>query len=74
MNENNQVYKWTRRDKVLHLLPAIPLVVFYVGTAYLLAVGSIYLAGDSCCYGWPLILPLRASALDVHIVVAIALV
>jgi hypothetical protein len=37
VNENNQVYQWTRRDKVLHLLPAIPLVVFYVGTAYLLA-------------------------------------
>lgn len=45
MNENNQVYQWTRRDKVLHLLPAIPLVVFYVGTAYLLAVNSIYLVG-----------------------------
>ena len=44
MNESNQVYQWTRRDKVLHLLPAIPLVVFYVGTAYLLAVGSTYLA------------------------------
>lgn len=45
MNENGQVYQWTKRDKVLHLLPAIPLVVFYVGTAYLLAVRSIYLVG-----------------------------
>ncbi len=28
-----------------HLLPAIPLTVFYVGTVYLLAVSSIHLAG-----------------------------
>jgi len=45
MNEDRQVYQWSRQDRVLHLLPAIPLVVFYVGTVYLLAVSSIQLVG-----------------------------
>jgi hypothetical protein len=45
MNENNQVYQWSKQDRALHLLPAIPLTVFYVGTVYLLAVNSIRLAG-----------------------------
>jgi hypothetical protein len=45
MNANKQVYQWSKQDRVLHLLPAIPLVVFYVGTAYLLAISSIYLVG-----------------------------
>jgi hypothetical protein len=45
VNGNNQVYKWSRQDRVLHLLPAIPLAAFYVGTVYLLAVRSIRLVG-----------------------------
>jgi hypothetical protein len=45
VNESKQVYQWSRRDRVLHLLPAIPLVVFYIGTVYLLAVRSIHLVG-----------------------------
>lgn len=45
MNENKQVYQWSKHDKVIHLLPAIPLVVYYVGTVYLLVVKSIYLMG-----------------------------
>jgi hypothetical protein len=45
MNENRQVYQWSKRDKVMHLLPATPLAVFYIGTVYLLAVRSIYLVG-----------------------------
>jgi hypothetical protein len=43
VNESKQVYQWSKQDRVLHLLPAIPLVVFYVGTVYLLAAYSIYL-------------------------------
>ena len=45
MNEDKQVYQWSKQDRVLHLLPAIPLAVFYVGTVYLLAVSSIQLVG-----------------------------
>jgi hypothetical protein len=45
VNQNNQVYQWSKRDKVLHLLPAIPLALFYAGTVYLLAARSIYLVG-----------------------------
>jgi hypothetical protein len=45
VNENKRVYQWSKQDKVLHLLPAIPLAVFYVGTVYLLAVSSIHLVG-----------------------------
>jgi hypothetical protein len=45
MNENKQVYKWSRQDRVLHLLPAIPLAMWFFGTIYLLAVKSIYLVG-----------------------------
>jgi hypothetical protein len=43
VNEDEQVYQWSIRDRMLHLLPAIPLTIYYVGTAYLLAVRSIYL-------------------------------
>jgi hypothetical protein len=45
VNEDKQVYQWSRQDKALHLLPAIPLAIFYAGTVYLLAVISIRLAG-----------------------------
>ena len=45
VDENKQVYQWSKQDKVLHLVPAIPLVVFYIGTVYLLAARSIGLAG-----------------------------
>jgi hypothetical protein len=45
VNEHKQVYQWSKQDRVLHLLPAIPLVVFYAGTIYLLAVRSLLLAG-----------------------------
>jgi hypothetical protein len=45
MNQKNPMYRWSKRDRVLHLLPAILLIIFYVGTTYLLARGSIYLAG-----------------------------
>jgi hypothetical protein len=45
VNENGQDYQWPKRDRVLHLLPAIPLVAFYIGSTYLLALGSVHLAG-----------------------------
>jgi hypothetical protein len=45
MSQNKHVVQWSRQDRLLHLLPAIPLVAFYVGTTYLLAIGSVYLAG-----------------------------
>ena len=45
LNENKQVYKWSRQDIVLHLLPAIPLAMWFFGTIYLLAIKSIYLVG-----------------------------
>lgn len=43
MSEDRQVYQWSRQDKALHLLPAIPLILFYVGTVYLLGARSIHL-------------------------------
>jgi hypothetical protein len=45
MDQKREVYQWSRPDRALHLLPAIPLVAFYVGATYLLVVESIYLAG-----------------------------
>jgi hypothetical protein len=45
MSQKKQAYQWSKRDRALHLLPAIPVVAFYVGAAYLLAVASAYLAG-----------------------------
>jgi hypothetical protein len=45
MSQNERVYRWSRRDRVVHLLPAIPLVVFYLGSTYLLAIRSVCLAG-----------------------------
>ena len=41
MNESQQIYRWSRQDRLLHLLPAIPLIVFYAGTIYLLGIRSI---------------------------------
>jgi hypothetical protein len=32
----DSIYQWTAKDKWIHLLPAIPLFLFYVGTLYLL--------------------------------------
>jgi len=43
MSHTKPVYQWTKQDRVLHLLPAIPLIAYYVGSIYLLAMGSIYL-------------------------------
>lgn len=45
MSQKSAVYRWSKRDRVMHLLPAIPLIVFYVGATYLLARASLYLAG-----------------------------
>lgn len=45
MSQKKQVYQWSKQDRALHLLPAIPLIAFYIGTTYLLAIGSAYLAG-----------------------------
>lgn len=44
-DEGKQPYQWSRQDKVLHLLPAIPLIVFYAGAVYLLAAISFHLVG-----------------------------
>jgi hypothetical protein len=45
MSQEKHVYQWSKQDRVLHLLPATPLIAFYIGSTYLLARGSIYLAG-----------------------------
>jgi hypothetical protein len=45
MSQTRNVYRWSRRDRALHLLPAIPLLVFTIGSTYLLAKESPYLAG-----------------------------
>jgi hypothetical protein len=45
VNEHRQVYQWSKQDKALHLLPAVPLVLFYAGTVYLLVLISILVAG-----------------------------
>jgi hypothetical protein len=37
------VYQWSRQDRLLHLLPAIPLIAFYIGSAYMLAGESVWL-------------------------------
>ena len=43
MNQDRQFYQWSRRDRRIHLLPALPLIVFYVVTLYLLALHSLNL-------------------------------
>ena len=45
MSQTKHVYQWSRQDRALHLLPAIPLITFYIGSTYLLARGSLWLAG-----------------------------
>jgi hypothetical protein len=45
VNPQKHVYQWSKKDRIMHLLPAIPLIVFYIGSTYMLAVGSVYLAG-----------------------------
>jgi hypothetical protein len=45
MKQNRQVYQWSKRDRWMHLLPAIPLAVFNFGTIYLLGIHSIYRMG-----------------------------
>ena len=45
MKQNKQIYKWSKRDRLMHLFPAIPLAVFNIGTLYLLGINSIYLMG-----------------------------
>lgn len=45
MSQTKHVYQWSRQDRVLHLLPAIPLMSFYIGSIYLLARASVYLVG-----------------------------
>ena len=42
--KHKNVHRWTKQDMAQHLLPAIPLLVFYAGTVYLLAASSPYLA------------------------------
>ena len=44
MNQTKHVYQWSKKDRLLHLLHAIPLIAFYVGSIYLLARESVYLA------------------------------
>ena len=59
-------YEWTKRDKWLYALSMIPFLIVFVGTAYLLATYSIYLAiilvvlyvitnifQAGCCVGCP---------------------
>jgi hypothetical protein len=45
MSQKKYVYKWSKQDRMLHLLPAIPLIAFYIGSTYLMARSSVYLAG-----------------------------
>lgn len=44
MTPNESIYHWSKRDKFLHLLPAIPLAIAFIGVAYWLATDSLYLA------------------------------
>jgi hypothetical protein len=43
VKQETPVYQWTTRDKGIHLLPALPLMIFYGVTICLLAWESIYL-------------------------------
>lgn len=45
MSQKNYVYKWSKKDRMLSLLPAVPLIAFYIGSTYLLARNSINIAG-----------------------------
>jgi hypothetical protein len=44
MNMDHRVYQWTEKDKAIHLLPAIPLFIFYAVSICLLAGRSFLLA------------------------------
>ena len=43
MSQTKKVYQWSKQDRTLHLLPAIPLIAFYLGSTYLLAKESVWL-------------------------------
>jgi hypothetical protein len=45
MEQHTQLYQWSKRDKLMHLLPAIPLAVFNGGTICLLGIKSLHLLG-----------------------------
>ncbi|MGD8455512.1 MAG: hypothetical protein PVF83_03930 [Anaerolineales bacterium] len=45
MKQNKEIYQWSKKDKGMHLLPAIPLAIFNLGTIYLLGIHSISLMG-----------------------------
>ncbi len=45
MSQRKDIHQWTKRDRALHLIPAIPLILFYAGTIYLLARESLALMG-----------------------------
>jgi hypothetical protein len=39
--QSDHSYQWTKQDRIRHLIPATPLILFYVGSIYLLAKESI---------------------------------
>jgi hypothetical protein len=43
MNENNKIYQWSKRDKLLYFISLIPFLAAFAGAAYLLTTVSIYL-------------------------------
>ncbi len=45
MSQRSHIHKWTKQDRTLHIIPAIPLILFYAGTIYLLAKESLVLMG-----------------------------
>lgn len=45
MDGNSHIFRWTGRDRLRHLVPAIPLLLFYAGAVYLLAAHSPPLVG-----------------------------
>jgi hypothetical protein len=45
MSQKKHAVRWSVQDRLVHLLAALPLIAFYIGAIYLLAIGSIYLAG-----------------------------
>ena len=45
MSQPRNLRSWTKRDRILHMVPAVPLVLYYFGTTYLLAARSLIVAG-----------------------------
>jgi hypothetical protein len=43
MIHDEETHTWSRKDRALHLLPASPLIAFYIGTITLLAMHSLTL-------------------------------